>query len=187
MTKLACAGCGASLEVVPDSDTFTCRYCGTAQTVERLGELIALKAVKVSLDTVQRGTDRVAAELALPRLRKELDELESDARVATSRALEQVNLASASRRKKVIGSFLAAFFATPFIMLVTGITALGDRFKVVGFLVSCVWLLASVASPVFVYRKTKPQSNRLENVTYQFDERRKTLQAKIKTQLTILQ
>jgi cysteine sulfinate desulfinase/cysteine desulfurase-like protein len=58
-------------------DVFACAFCGSQQRVERKGGTVALHKIKGAIKAVQRGTDRTAAELALPRLEKELAEIMS--------------------------------------------------------------------------------------------------------------
>jgi ribosomal protein S27AE len=67
--NLNCANCGGKLEVYDDMDRFACGYCGTEQIVQRRGGTVALKAVTEAIQTVQIGTDKKAAELAVFRLR----------------------------------------------------------------------------------------------------------------------
>jgi ribosomal protein S27E len=71
---LKCPTCGANLDVYPDMEQFTCGFCGTTVRVQRRGGTIALNAIEGAIRRVQAGTDKTAAELALPRLAKELDQ-----------------------------------------------------------------------------------------------------------------
>src|SRR5258708_3125766 len=76
---LKCENCGAKLEVYDDMTRFTCGFCRSEMLVQRRGGTVALKGVEESIQRVQIGTDRTAAELALVRLQKELDQLEIEA------------------------------------------------------------------------------------------------------------
>ncbi len=76
--NLNCANCGAKLEIYDDMDHFACGYCGTEMLVQRRGGTVALRAVTEAIKKVQVGTDRTAAELALVRLGKELEQLKAD-------------------------------------------------------------------------------------------------------------
>ena len=71
---LKCPGCGAGLEVANQLDNFGCGYCGTAVRVVRGGGTVSL--VAETLTRIQTGTDRTAAELALVRLKSELDAIQ---------------------------------------------------------------------------------------------------------------
>lgn len=77
LMALRCAGCGANLEVDEDVDNLTCSYCKTPQEVVRRGGTVALKKLGDAISRVQRGTDKTAAELAIPRIQRELLELEA--------------------------------------------------------------------------------------------------------------
>jgi len=72
--SLNCASCGAKLDVYEDMERFSCSYCGTELIVQRRGGTVALKAVTEAIRKVQIGTDKTAAELAIPRLEIELEE-----------------------------------------------------------------------------------------------------------------
>lgn len=74
---LRCAGCGANLEIDFEVESLTCGYCRTPQEVVRRGGIVALKKLSDAISRVQRGTDRTAAELAIPRLEREILQVES--------------------------------------------------------------------------------------------------------------
>ena len=69
------------MKIYGDMDRFSCGYCGTEMLVQRRGGTVALKLVTDAIQKVQIGTDKVAAELAIVRLKEELlrlsDELQS--------------------------------------------------------------------------------------------------------------
>lgn len=69
---LKCPSCGATLDVSPDMERFSCGYCGIEQIVQRRGGAVSLKLITDAISRVQTGTDRTAAELALVRLQQEL-------------------------------------------------------------------------------------------------------------------
>ena len=99
LLKLGCANCGAPLEIKADIDSLACGYCGTSQRVERSGGAVSLRKVEAAINAVQRGTDRTAAELALPRLKAELQEIESQAHSAIAAAEAKLASARSGRRK----------------------------------------------------------------------------------------
>ncbi|RYD96693.1 MAG: hypothetical protein EOP50_06390 [Sphingobacteriales bacterium] len=74
MVPMKCVGCGANLEIELDMGVFACAYCGARQQVIARGGTVSLKPVTEALRQVQHGTDRTAAELAMPRLERELAE-----------------------------------------------------------------------------------------------------------------
>lgn len=69
---LKCQSCGGSLEVYDDVDRFACGYCRTEMIVQRRGGTVTLKAVTEAIHRVQIGTDKTAAELAIPRIQEEM-------------------------------------------------------------------------------------------------------------------
>ena len=108
--KLNCANCGAKLEVYDDMERFACGYCGTEMLVQRRGGTVALKAVTEAIKKVQIGTDKTAAELALVRLEKELEQLKADSVQMQNRL---------SGRKTEMGC--AVVLAIPLIFLLQGV------------------------------------------------------------------
>ena len=74
VVNLKCHSCGAALEIGPTIDRFACSYCGAGMVVERRGGIVALR-LEDAIRQVQIGTDKTAAELAIGRYQRELDEL----------------------------------------------------------------------------------------------------------------
>lgn len=76
--SLTCPKCGGKLEVTPDIDRFACGHCGTEHIVQRQGGTVSLAPVVQQLERIGAGTDRAAAELALPRLLNEEAQLQAN-------------------------------------------------------------------------------------------------------------
>ncbi len=79
---MKCPGCGAGLEVAADMDNFACGYCGTSITAVRRGGTVSL--LENALTGVQVSTERIAAELALVRLKSELAQIDLELERLTS-------------------------------------------------------------------------------------------------------
>lgn len=73
--KLNCVSCGSTLDISQQMERLACGYCGTQQIVERSGGAIHLRGVAEAISKVQVGTDKTAAELAIARLSKEIEDL----------------------------------------------------------------------------------------------------------------
>jgi uncharacterized Zn finger protein (UPF0148 family) len=87
--QLQCPSCGAPLDVFRDMDAFACGHCGATVQVQRRGGTVALRGVEKAIERVQAGTDKTAAELALVRYRRDLDDLYAQRKaVAASIALQ---------------------------------------------------------------------------------------------------
>lgn len=69
---LTCPNCGGKLEIYDDTDRFACSFCGGEMLVQRRGGAVSLKTIESAIRRVQAGTDKTAAELALPRLQAEI-------------------------------------------------------------------------------------------------------------------
>ncbi len=80
---LSCPNCGGKLEITPDMERFSCKYCGHEHLVRRTGGVVSLapvveglKRVETKFDQVLSGSDRLAAEQTIQRLKTEIPELE---------------------------------------------------------------------------------------------------------------
>ncbi len=85
IVTLSCPNCGGKLEVTQDLDRFACVYCGQEHMVQRGAGTVSLRPVVERLDAIQHtsqqilqsawqgavATRKVAAELALARIKKE--------------------------------------------------------------------------------------------------------------------
>ena len=158
LLKLNCVNCSAPLEIGDDLERFACAYCGTTQIVEHAGGVVALRRVESAIQAVQKGTEKTAAELALPRLEKELAAAQESLNQATARLQEKIGRARSGRR------LLTAILATVIFMagmMTVGIAASAS--ETMSYIHVAVWMTALVVIPTFVYRKIKlPQSSRSE-------------------------
>ena len=80
---LNCPNCGGKLEVTPDMERFVCKYCGNEHIVKRSGSDVSLtpvlegiKRVEQKFDHVLLGSDRIAAEQTIQRLKTEIANLQ---------------------------------------------------------------------------------------------------------------
>lgn len=72
LLNLSCPNCAGNLSVGPSQDLLACGFCGANVQVERSGGTVSLTKITDAMARLQRGTDKTAAELALPRLKEEL-------------------------------------------------------------------------------------------------------------------
>lgn len=84
---LACPSCGGKLEITPDMERFACKFCGSEHLVRRSGGAVSLapvveglKRVESKFDQVLSGSDRIAAEQTIQRLKGEIHALEEKIR-----------------------------------------------------------------------------------------------------------
>jgi predicted RNA-binding Zn-ribbon protein involved in translation (DUF1610 family) len=107
---LSCPSCGGKLEITNSIERFACANCGNEHLVKRQGGAIYLAPVVETLQNIQTGTDKTASELAISRLKNEIEEIETFKRkikVLISSALNDpskfrdVKKALASRRKSL--------------------------------------------------------------------------------------
>jgi hypothetical protein len=107
---LTCPSCGGKLEVTNSMERFACANCGNEHLVKRQGGAIFLAPVVEALQNIQSGTDKTASELAISRLKNEIEEIETvkkKIKAVISSALtdpnrfRDVKKALASRRKSL--------------------------------------------------------------------------------------
>jgi len=75
---LSCPSCGGKLQITNDMDRFACSHCGNEHIVRRSGGTVSLAPVVEGLRKVQSGVDKTASELAIVRLKHEIEELEEE-------------------------------------------------------------------------------------------------------------
>jgi hypothetical protein len=76
--------CGHKLRITEVIGRFVCAACGNEITVIRSGNIITLKPVKESETTVQTGDERTEAEIAIKRLKIEIENLSGVLDVSTT-------------------------------------------------------------------------------------------------------
>lgn len=83
LVSLSCPSCGGKLEITPQLERFACPYCGNEQIVRRSEGTVSLtpvveglKRVETKFDQVLSGSDRMAAEQTIQRLKAEIPEME---------------------------------------------------------------------------------------------------------------
>ena len=72
LVTLSCPNCAGRLTIDFTQELFACGFCGANVRVERSGGTVSLSKITDVMASLQRGTDKAAAELALPRLKEEL-------------------------------------------------------------------------------------------------------------------
>ncbi len=72
LITLKCSNCSAALKISDHLDRFICNYCGTEQLLVRENDGFAFKRIEAKLESIEKATERGNAELALKRLREDL-------------------------------------------------------------------------------------------------------------------
>jgi len=87
VTTLACSSCGSRPQITKGVNRFACGHCGTEQIVHRESGIVYLEPIATDIHHIRSGIDKTAAELAIVRLTKELNVLESELKTAKIRDL----------------------------------------------------------------------------------------------------
>jgi len=74
--SLTCPTCGAKLKITDDMNNFACGHCGSEHIVKREGGAISFAPLVESEKGANNGIDKTESELAIPRLDKEIKQLE---------------------------------------------------------------------------------------------------------------
>ncbi len=74
---LSCPSCAGRLEITQDIERFACAHCGREHIVKRSGSIVSLSPVVDALRKVEVGVDKTAAELAIVRLRREIEDIQA--------------------------------------------------------------------------------------------------------------
>lgn len=74
--SLSCPKCGGKLKITKDMEQFVCLHCGTEHLVKLTEGAISLMPLTKELRRISTGTDQTAAELALIRLKNDLEEVD---------------------------------------------------------------------------------------------------------------
>jgi len=79
-TIITCPQCNNKLQIGKNVGQFACESCGTEFVVDRSGGIISILPLVEGIRKVQTGVDKTAAELALARLRRDIEQLQEDYR-----------------------------------------------------------------------------------------------------------
>ena len=79
---MTCKSCGGKLQITPEIEDFACMYCGTEFKVKREGGIVALSPLVDEMKKVSVSTDKTASELAIARIRTDINTLFRDQETA---------------------------------------------------------------------------------------------------------
>ena len=131
--------------------------------VKHKGGAVTLRRMESAIHAVQRGTDRTAAELAIPRLTNELNQLTALRTEAIASEKETLWRARSGRKYLTILTLVVVFFGG--LMLIGSATF---RPTIQVFL-NILWYIAVVAIPVFVFKTVKMPSITSKSVVSDID------------------
>jgi DNA-directed RNA polymerase subunit RPC12/RpoP len=139
---LSCPNCGGKLEITPETDRFSCKFCGMEHLVKHTGNAISLapvldglKRVEGKFDQVLSGSDRLAAEQTIQRLKSEIADLEkkvTEKEASINTIVPRVSMHRLANSLIQIASIILAFFF--FIFLAVKLSLFVDFPKIENFL-----------------------------------------------------
>jgi hypothetical protein len=89
LLTLTCPTCGAKLAVTDQIHLLACRSCGNEFMVHRNMGAIYLAPIAQDVKQIRVGVDKTAAELAVARLTKEIEQLNASIALVNAQTLEQ--------------------------------------------------------------------------------------------------
>ena len=179
--RLECTGCGASLDITPNLEVFSCGYCGARQMVRRSGGSVSLKPLEEAISRVQRGTDRTASELAVPRLKEEMVALDN----------ERKNMIAALKISPGTNDGCLAAFATVFVSILVSAVIWTEGHFVVGFFCGSLVLAIGVVSSLklnqaWIDRANSQLEEKMLPIEQEMTPRRAALEAELQEHLALL-
>lgn len=109
--RLTCSLCGGTLKASSDAGRFVCSSCGSEVSTGK--QSLSFEPVVDAVSKVQGGTDKTAAELAVKRLRKDLE--------ALIYQKEQLESAYSGQQASNTGKVIAAAIFSGFIVFMIGV------------------------------------------------------------------
>lgn len=110
LISLKCVNCSATLELSDRLDRFICNYCGTEQLLVHNTSGYAFKRLEDKLDSLERATEKGNAELALKRLREDLQLKMVQLNAIEEEKARTINLVEGEREESIRNIVMAAFF-----------------------------------------------------------------------------
>jgi predicted RNA-binding Zn-ribbon protein involved in translation (DUF1610 family) len=156
---LSCPNCGGRLEITPDIERFACKFCGNEHIVRRTGSGVSLapvveglKRVETKFDQVLSGSDRLAAEQTIQRLKEEIQAL-----AAQVSAKEQFVQGNSTKTGSIVGSIICMVLSLPGCLASTLVFGGSDEymrwmgwcvvfFAFLMFLGGLIWLIEQTSS-----------------------------------------
>ena len=125
---LACPNCGGKLEITPDVERFACKYCGNEHLVRRSGGVVSLapvmeglKRVEGKFDQVLTGSDRLAAEQTIQRLKEEIQAL-------TIQVAEKTQYVASNSKGSLVGWIILLVGSLPVCIASSHVFNADDRY-----------------------------------------------------------
>lgn len=72
---MSCPSCGGNLQIGDETFRYICDYCGNEHIVDRTEGVLTLLPIIEGLTNIQTSSDKVASELAIQRIKPEVDAL----------------------------------------------------------------------------------------------------------------
>lgn len=160
-----------------------CQYCGTTTKIARSDGTGAPQNVSKGIRTKHRWADRTAAELALPRLARELENLK-ERRTAALQLEQEHRKRSVVRKLQLVGAtFVLMLIALPFVFTET-LSLTGREY--IADIAKWLWLGVTLFVTFSVYKRVHIEPNQSKEIDKSFDNQIDVIQSQIKANQSIV-
>ena len=117
---LSCPSCGGRLEIKQGINRFACGYCGREHIVHKEGGSVSLEAVENNIHNIERSSNRVALEMTLSRLEKDIPQIEKELIKLNNQRKELLSITEYLKLQIKKGSNTGSTFLFLIIMSIVG-------------------------------------------------------------------
>lgn len=181
LISLKCTNCSATLKLSDQLDRFICNYCGTEQLLVHDTSGYSFRRLEEKLDSLERATEKGNAELALKRLREDLQLKMVQLNAIEEDKAQKINLIEGEREVSIKTIVAAAFFQMIILKFDFPFTTfVGLQVAVVGVLMFQLHYLGALQNrKKKLFEEFKPQFECVNNEI-------QTLEIKIKNKIKIV-
>jgi hypothetical protein len=176
ITKIACNGCGAALEVSEAARFATCRFCGASLEIKRTGSAVFTEV----LDRIDRNTASMAEDLGAIRREQEIERLDREWALERNGFMtrdKQGNLHEPSTGGGMIGAFVGGGFGVLWTIFAVALTSAAPSFgpfavaKIIFPLFGVVFTIGAISLGI----KSASSASQFQEAQQRYQQRRAEL------------
>lgn len=121
LITLKCSNCSASLKLSDKLNRFICNYCGTEQLLSHNASGFFFKRLEEKMESLEKATEKGNAELALKRLREDMDCKTRQLEAVHEEKVDSLHLLKGKRESAITTAVVATFFQAIILKVDSGI------------------------------------------------------------------
>jgi len=180
---LVCPKCGGKLQVESNTNQLTCQYCGLEHLVRHNGDSVTLtpvvegiKRVEGKFDQILTGSDRMAAEQTIQRLKVEMPEYEARVKNLQDKYNHEVNKKPFNNFIKFILYFVSILCIIYMLIFVIGSFIEPPPTPVIVIMVVATTLLIICISIIKKMRQNEKNPTKILAINGELDQAKKEYQ-----------